>query len=203
MCQATMAVSTQKQEVAANKKRTPATTFWVGDKVWLDTRNYKTDRPKRSLDFKHAKYWVAEVISPTSVRLGGITGDIEKTFHTDLLRRAPEDPLVGQVNDDDQPEPVLIEGHQEWHVEKILGWKKARKRGEFKVCVKWTSYHKPTWPDYREVEDTQAIADFERIYGKVGESDGKETVSAKPRRTPCTRMAKRISSIGGSQALSI
>ena len=56
MCQAAMAVAAQKQEVSANRKRTPATTFRVGDKVWLDMRNYKTDRPLRSLDFKQAEY---------------------------------------------------------------------------------------------------------------------------------------------------
>nr|POE51761.1 hypothetical protein CFP56_25968 [Quercus suber] len=95
LCQTTMAAAAQKQEENANKTRNPAPIYRVGDKVWLDLQNYRTDRPKRSLDAKHAKYTVAEVLSPVSVRLSGIPRKIHPVFHTDLLRPASEDPLPG------------------------------------------------------------------------------------------------------------
>ena len=71
-----------------------------GDKVWLDLRNYRTTRLKRSLDARHAKYTISEVLSPVLVRLLGIPGNIHPVFHTDLLRLASEDPLLGQESDD-------------------------------------------------------------------------------------------------------
>jgi len=83
-----MAASAQRQEDSANKTRTPAPVYQEGDKVWLDLRNYKTNRPKRSLNAKHAKYTVAKVLSPVSVRLSGFPSDIHPVFHTDLLRLA-------------------------------------------------------------------------------------------------------------------
>lgn len=78
-------------------------------------------------------------------------------------------------------------------MEKVLGWKKARKHDKFKVQVKWTGYHKPTWATYEEVEDTQALEDFERLHGKVGEAGGRSTGSLGPRRVPRARKAKRVS----------
>ena len=65
-----------------------------------------------------------------------------------------------------------------------MGWKKARKRGEFKVQVECTGYYKPTWADYGEVEDTQALKDFERLHGKVGKAGGESTGTVGPRRVP-------------------
>lgn len=95
-----MAAAAQQQEETANRTRTPAPIYRIGDKVWLDLRNYKTTRLKRSLDAKHAKYTVSEVLSPLSVRLTGLLTNIHPVFYTDLLRPASEDPLPGQETDD-------------------------------------------------------------------------------------------------------
>jgi hypothetical protein len=102
----------------------------VGDKVWLDLRNYKTNRLKRSLDMRYAKYIVAEVLSPVSVRLSGIPSNIHPVFYTDLLRLASGDWLPSQEYDDNQPGPVLIDSHEEHFVEEILcARQKARNKG--------------------------------------------------------------------------
>jgi len=37
-------------ETAANKNRTPAPAYQVGDFIWLDTRNLNTNRPAKKLD---------------------------------------------------------------------------------------------------------------------------------------------------------
>lgn len=163
-CQALMGATNQRYEETANRKRNPATTFRVGDKVWLDLRNYTTDRPKRSLDFKNAKYTVAEVISPLSVRLSGIPRGIQKKFHPDLLKLVPSDPLPGQVNDDKRPDPVLIEGKQEWHIEEIRDVKDGEE-GEAVVQVKWTGYQNPTWEPVSYVADTRAWKDYTAKHG--------------------------------------
>lgn len=152
-CQAQMGATVQRQEDSANKKRIPAKAFKVGDKVWLDLRNYTTDRPKRSLDYKHAKYTVSDVLSPLSIRLQGIPRGIHPVFHPDLLRLAEDSPLPGQWNDDSQPNPVIIEGEPEWEVERILG---VRPGGRKNVKVKWKGYHEPTWEPVENLKDTDA-----------------------------------------------
>jgi len=173
-CRTSMAESAQKQEEHANKKRKPAPVYRKGDKVWLDLRNYQTDRPKKSLDVRHAKYTVAEVLSPVSVRLTGIPSNIHPVFHTDLLRLASRDPLPGQECDDEQPEPELFETHEEWQVEEVLCARtKAKGRGkERQVLVKWAGYHDPTWEPLENVADTEALDQFESKYGDAKTFDG-------------------------------
>jgi hypothetical protein len=89
-----MAASNQQQEESANRRRRPAPIFRKGDKVWLNLRNYTTDRPKKKLDYRQAKYTVTEVISPLSIRLGGIPSNIHPIFYPNLLKLALRDPLV-------------------------------------------------------------------------------------------------------------
>ena len=167
LCQTNMAAAVQKQEENANRTRKPAPIYRKGDKVWLDLRNYHTTRPKRSLDAKHAKYTVAEVLSPVSIRLSGIPKNIHPVFHPDLLRPASQDPLPGQESDDKQPEPVLVESHEEYFVEEVL-CARTRKRGRGQrreVLVKWAGYREPTWEPIEELSDNAAMDAFEEKYG--------------------------------------
>ncbi|GAB7336928.1 hypothetical protein MBLNU13_g01770t1 [Cladosporium sp. NU13] len=174
LCQTNMAATAQKQEENANRTRKPAPIYRKGDKVWLDLRNYHSTRPKKSLDAKHAKYTVAEVLSPVSVRLSGIPKNIHPVFHPDLLRLASQDPLPGQESDDKQPDPVLIESHEEYLVEEILCARtKKRGRGQRReVLVKWAGYREPTWEPVEELSDNAAIDAFEEKYGDPRTHDG-------------------------------
>jgi transposase InsO family protein len=172
ICQASMAAANQQQEESANRKRNPAPIFRKGDKVWLDLRNYTTDRPKKKLDVRHAKYTVAEVISPLSIRLEGIPSGIHAVFHPDLLRLASRDPLPGQHTDDSQPDPVLYDGHDEFGVEKILCARSKRRGKGREVLVKWHGYRDRSWEPLENMEDVEALDDFERQYGDAKENDG-------------------------------
>jgi len=100
LCQTSIGAAAQKQEESVNKTRTPTPIYRKGDKVWLDLRNYQTNRPKRSLDVKHAKYTVAKVLSPVSIKLTGIPSNIHPVFYPDLLRPVGKDLLPRQVSDD-------------------------------------------------------------------------------------------------------
>lgn len=177
LCEASMAATAQEQEESANKNRTPAPIYRKGDKVWLDLRNYKTNRPKKSLDARHAKYTVSDVLSPVSVRLSGIPSNIHPVFHTDLLRPASEDRLPGQESDDSHPEPLLIDSHEEHHVEEILCARSGRKKGRKReVLVKWTGYHEPTWEPLENLADNRAMDEFETRYGDARHHDGPREV---------------------------
>jgi hypothetical protein len=104
--QAAMASAQQIMEDSANRSRQPAELFKVGDKVWLKLKNIDTPQLSKKLSWVNAKYRVTRVVSPHVVELNVPTGIFPK-FHTDLLKRSPEDPLPSQQRDDSQPPPVI------------------------------------------------------------------------------------------------
>jgi hypothetical protein len=172
--QAMIAASQQQQEEAANSKRQPAERFEVGDKVWLSMANYRSPRPCKKLDWLHHKYTVTKVISSHVVELD-VPGSIHPRFHVDLLRRARQDPAPGQRVDDSQPPPIQEEnGVEKWEVEEILcaRWKN-RGRGKFReVFVRWHGYADATWEPVEALRKTEAMEEFESVYGPVMKYDG-------------------------------
>ena len=93
-------------------------------------------------------------------------------FHIDLLRLVSGDPLLGQQSDDSQPDPVLIESHEEYSVEEIL-YTRQKKRGKGRqVLMKWSGYYDLTWEPLEEFTDTIAIDDFELRYRDARIHDG-------------------------------
>ena len=90
------------QQQANKHRREPD--FAVGDMVWVITKNWKTERPSRKLDYQMAgPYAVLEKIGnsykvklPDSIKVHPI-------FSPDKLRKAANDPLPGQKNEPPLP----------------------------------------------------------------------------------------------------
>ncbi|KKA22103.1 hypothetical protein T310_3843, partial [Rasamsonia emersonii CBS 393.64] len=138
----------------------PATNYKVGDKVWLDLRNIRTDRPSKKLDARHAKYTVLEKIGSHAYRLDTPLG-IHPVFHTSLLRPANNNPLPSQIRTDPQPPAILGNDNdeEEFLVEEILDERHQRwGRGyRHQYLVKWDGYQQPTWTAAKNMEDTVAL----------------------------------------------
>jgi hypothetical protein len=168
--QSEMAKAQQDQELQANRSRNIAPAYKVGDKVYLNLRNIRTDRPSKKLDSRAAKFTVTEVVGPSAYRLDTPPG-IHNVFNVDLLRPAADDPLPSQLVDDPQPPAILVDNEEEWQVEKILderqkklSGKGSRTRQEY--LVKWNGYAKPTWEPASALEETAVLDTY--LQGRGG-----------------------------------
>ena len=105
----------------------------VGDYVWLNLQNITRDRPYKKLDWKNGKYTVLKVISSHSYKLDTPSG-IHDIFHASLLKHAADNPFLNWYYGDFRPPAVIVDGKEEWEVERVL---KDRVKGrQCQVLVK-------------------------------------------------------------------
>ena len=157
-------------EDTANRGRQQAEIFKEGDRVWLNLKNIATPRPSKKFAWLHAKYKIVKVVSPHVVELD-IPSGIHPRFHVDMLKKAAEDPLPSQIRDDSQPDPIdssIPRENQQFLIEKILRAEKHRRGRGFKrmLLVKWQGQKESTWEPRSEMEETYALDEFEKQYGK-------------------------------------
>lgn len=101
----------------ANKRRKEVS-YEVGDKAFLSSRNITTDRPSKKLEDKMlGPFEVTEKVGtsyklqiPHSMR-------VHDSFHTDLLRKDPGDPLPGQIQE--PPGVIITPEGDEWDLDDI------------------------------------------------------------------------------------
>jgi hypothetical protein len=136
-------------------------TFEVGDKVWLSTKNLKTERPSKKLDHKQIGPFKIVAAKPPSYTLDLPTSmNLDcRTFHASLLSRDPNDPLPTQTFD--EPPPVIIDNEEQWEVEEIIDVKKTR-GGGLRARAKWVGYDEdPQWYPIDDFKDSiELLEDF-------------------------------------------
>jgi hypothetical protein len=119
------------------RRKSTFTPFKQGDKVWLDTRNLKTNHHKKIGPRREGPFEITKVIGPVTYQLNlPKTWKIHNVFHAVLLRQYKETKVYGA--NFPKPPPELIEGEEVYEVESIL---KHRRRGRaLQYYVKWKGY---------------------------------------------------------------
>ena len=131
-CKVAMAKAQEKQQVQANKHRRPVD-FQVGDKVWVSTKNWTSERPSRKLGYQNeGPYKITEQVGH-SYRLKLPNSNQHDVFAPDLLRKDPGNPLQGQHQE--PPLPIVYNQQPEWEVEQVLHSRKRYRKLQYQV--KW------------------------------------------------------------------
>ena len=146
------------QAEAANQRLLPAPVYHVGDEVWLHRRFIRTTRPSSKLDYKKlGRFKILEKVSSHAYKLDlPPSMKVHPVFHVSLLEPAFSDPLSGQKNP--PPQPIIVDGEEEWLVEKIVSYR--IRHGKLQYLVKWTGYNELTWEPADSFTNTNFIEQF-------------------------------------------
>jgi hypothetical protein len=163
----------QRMRQVADRKRSVAVEYKVGDQVMLSTKNIHllTTGTRKLLPRFVGPFPVAAVINPVAYKLElPPTMRIHPVFHVSLLRRFR--PRPGQSI---HPRPLVVEDQEEYEVEALLGMREKvistkrtkhgiHRRVKTQFLVKWAGYgHEHNeWTDEEELTRNCArlIRDF-------------------------------------------
>jgi len=115
--------------------------FKVGDKVWLDGRNIRTQRPSKKLDDRwFGPFPVQKVISRNAYRLKLDRNfrRVYPVFHVSLLRRWTPDLIAERPKPTRPPPELMSDGQLEYEVEAILDSRTRYRKLQY--LVKWKGY---------------------------------------------------------------
>lgn len=95
------------QATAINWHRKKPPIYKVGDKVWLSTKNIKTEKSSKKLNHKQIRLFKVKKLVEISYRLDLLTFmKIHNVFYLNLLSPMATNPLPDQYNP--PPPPVVI-----------------------------------------------------------------------------------------------
>jgi hypothetical protein len=136
-----------------------------GDLVWLEGKNLCINQPTAKLaPRRHGPFKVIQVMSAVNYRLELPTQwSIHPVFHTDLLTPYWETIMHGP--NFTQPTPELIDGEEEYSVEKILDSQRFGRRRRLQYLVKWEGYPDTDnmWVDKDNVFADDKIWEFKNL----------------------------------------
>ena len=121
----------------AERKKNTFTPFEKGQKVWLDTRNLKTNYHRKMAPKREGPFEIEEVLGPVTYRLKlPTTWRIHNVFHAVLLKPYQENEVYGE--NFATPPPDIVKGEEVYQVETIL---RHRRRGRgYQYLIKWEGY---------------------------------------------------------------
>jgi hypothetical protein len=133
-----------------------------GDLVWLEGKNLRINQPTAKLaPRQHGPFKITQVMSAVNYRLElPMQWSIHPVFHIDLLTPYKETIMHGP--NFTRPTPELIDGEEEYSVEKILdSWHFSRRR-HLQYLVKWEGYPDTDnmWVDKDDVFVDDKVREF-------------------------------------------
>jgi len=151
----------------ANRKRLDVKEYKVEDLVMLSTKDLKYQMIGRRMEKLTERfvgpYKIKKIISSNAVELE-LPGTIRIHLVVNISRicRYVEQ-VEGQKKE--QPALVIIEGEEEWEVERILNKRRVRGKDKYLVCWKGFMAESDTWEGRENLENAkEVIEEFEKEY---------------------------------------
>ena len=144
------------------------TPFAKGNKVWLEARNLK--RSITNLKFapkREGPFTIVKVLSSITYQLRlPKTWKIHHTFHASLLTPYQENEVHSR--NFPTPPPDLIEGEEEYEIEKILCHRGSLSARMFLIRWKEYSAEKDSWIVERELKHAKsALEDYKKLHPSI------------------------------------
>lgn len=164
------------QAAQANKHRRDEVVYHVGDKVYLSTANRRKEymhagdgRVSKFMPRFDGPYKVVKSHPETSTYTLDLPNSaVHPTFHGSLLKRAHDndDERYASRKQAELP-PVLVDGAEEYFVDRILDEKKVG-RG-YRFLVRWVGWgpEEDRWMSRAELEDCEALDTWLRAKGRL------------------------------------
>ena len=142
--------------------------FKIGDKVWLEGRNLKTDWPSIKLVAKrYGPFKISKALSPITYQLQlPLSWKNHNVFHINLLTPYNETKMHGPNYN--EPPPNLIDGEEEYEVEAILGSRCYGRGRKLQYLVKWKGYSEAEnwWINAKDVHADQLLEQFQQTLSR-------------------------------------
>jgi hypothetical protein len=133
-----------------------------GDQVWLEGKNLCINQPTAKFaPRRHGPFKVLKVLSLVSYQLQLPTQwSIHPVFHIDLL--TPYRETITHGPNYQRPLPELVDGEEEYSMEKILDSQKFGRRRHLQYLVKWEGYPDldNMWVDKDDVFADDKVQEF-------------------------------------------
>jgi hypothetical protein len=145
-----------------NRRREPAPEYAPGDKVYLDGSDIRTSRPSKKLAHRFLGPYVVERrvgANAYRLRLPQSMSRLHPVFPVVKLLAAPPDPISGRRSRP-PPDPVLVDGEEEYEVEAVINSRLFRGRLQYLVQWKGYSYEHNSWEDAKDVHSPELVAEF-------------------------------------------
>src|SRR6266850_1577598 len=148
----------------ANKMSTPETRYKLGDQVWLEATHLRLPHQKSKLVPKRmGPFRINKVVSPVAYQLAlPAAWRIHDVFHASLLSPYHETQAHGP--NFYRPPPDLIDGEEEYEVERIATHKYHGKSQSLQYLIKWKGYPEAdnTWEPADQIHAPDLLKTYHR-----------------------------------------
>jgi len=162
----------EAQQVAYDARRTAEASwerrkhqqwFKEGDQVWLEGCNIHTSHPTAKLAPKrYGPFPITKVLGPVTYQLHlPEQWSIHPVFHTDLLTPYKEMEFHGR--NFERLLPDLIDGNEEYEVERIVNSRRFRRGRQVQYLVHWKGYPESDdqWIPWSDLNAPELLAEFQ------------------------------------------
>ena len=152
---------------AAKGKPTPPSQYKINDEVWLEASNLKTRHQKTKLAPKrYGPFKIIKEISPVAYQIRlPMSWGIHDVFHASLL--VPYHETMAHGPNYSRPPPDVIDGEEEYAVEKIISHRKDKRSKRVNYLIKWQGYPESdsTWEPLEHIHAPELLKAYHRKMG--------------------------------------